>query len=466
MKTRTFMLVVAMAVALIGCTDPIGSLLPSTIIFADGQTISRQLGSGPYTNPVSGTGSGSIIYYTENPSVAMVNASTGEVTLKSLGSTTIIAVKLATSTHDSVTNFYALSVTNLTPSTIVFADGNTVSKQVDSGFYVNAVSGVGSGAITYSSVNTNVATVDASSGIISLLSVGQTIITATKAQEGTYDSVSSSYTLTVTAIPSTIVFGDGDSITRMLGSAPFTNMLSGEGSGTITYTSGTTEVASVDPSTGLVTLVRYPWSGLGSTVITAMKTATATHSAITRSYTLTVTEPKLADGTRIGDPYQGGVLAYILRFGEPGYETTVDHGIVLSLDDHPSLSWAPDIIQFMGSTGYAIGTGQENTQNIVTFFGAGTTYAAGWCDAYTNSDTGTGIYSDWYLPSTQEYDTLCHFAPMPIGLSGGTYWTSSSHSYGSFLANKITVDDVSGLGVGGGQTTYNNTFRVIAIRSF
>lgn len=60
-------------------------------------------------------------------------------------------------------------------------------------------------------------------------------------------------------------------------------MTGGAGTGAITYSSGTPSVATVNPTTGEVTIV-----GAGTTVITATKAATATHAATTETYTVVI----------------------------------------------------------------------------------------------------------------------------------------------------------------------------------
>lgn len=109
-------------------------------------------------------------------------------------------------------------------------------------------------------------------------------------------------------LPSTIVFADPGPIAKIVMDPPFTNSASGEGEGKITYISGNPEVATIDKTTGQVTIV-----AVGSTVITATKEATETHSAVTNTYTVNVTETKLLPSTivfeevgpiskKIGDP--------------------------------------------------------------------------------------------------------------------------------------------------------------------
>jgi len=107
--------IVLMALVLLSCPNPAVDtpvvLTPSTIVFADGATVQRQIGSGNYTNAVSGDGTGAITYESGTTTTATVNATTGEVTLVAVGSTVITATKVTTATHETVTNTYTLTVT-------------------------------------------------------------------------------------------------------------------------------------------------------------------------------------------------------------------------------------------------------------------------------------------------------------------------------------------------------------------
>lgn len=200
MTNKVLRLVAAIA-ATLATACPLGlgdkPLLPSTIVFADGESVTRMLGSGDYINTAGGDGDGALSWASDSAATATVDASSGVVTLVSAGEATITATRAATSAYESVSESYALTVTALSPSTIAFADGATVNRLLGSGTYTNAVSGDGSGAISYSSSNPAVATVNASSGTANVLALGSTVITATKAATATHAAVVASYTLTV-----------------------------------------------------------------------------------------------------------------------------------------------------------------------------------------------------------------------------------------------------------------------------
>jgi hypothetical protein len=103
----------------------------------------------------------------------------------------------------------------------------------------------------------------------------------------------------------------------------------------------------------------------------------------------------------VGELYGGGVVFWV--------DHTGNHGLICSMiDNSTGIIWTTAAYQSSTVPGGALSDwdGQANTTAIVNQAGAGTTYAAGLCDAYTNSDYGTGVYSDWYLPAREELNHL------------------------------------------------------------
>jgi len=123
----------------------------------------------------------------------------------------------------------------------------------------------------------------------------------------------------------------------------------------------------------------------------------------------------------VGQSYQGGIIAYILVSGDPGYDPSTVHGLIAATADQSTgIRWFNGAYTLTGATGTAIGTGLSNTNAIIASQGAtSTSYAAGLARAYTG-----GGYSDWFLPSKDELNKL-YLNKTAIGGIAGYYWTST-----------------------------------------
>lgn len=137
-------------------------------------------------------------------------------------------------------------------------------------------------AVTYQSTNTDVATVDPSTGAVTVLAVGTTNIEVTSEEDDDYEAGYAFYTLTVNKIDPALAFSEG-SVQVTLGDDFTAPTLTNALGMTVSYESTNTGVATVDPTTGAVTIV-----GAGTTTITATSAEDATHSAGSASYSITV----------------------------------------------------------------------------------------------------------------------------------------------------------------------------------
>jgi hypothetical protein len=230
-------------------------------------------------------------------------------------------------------------------------------------------------------------------------------------------------------------------------------------------------LSSISPISGAYDLTGEPGyiictDACNTPVPTPTPTATSTPTSTT-----TPTPTPTPFTYSIGDSYGGGILAYILQSGDPGYVPGVTHGLIVSTADQGdgSVTWSNGSNVDVGILGTAIGDGLSNTNAIITAQGAGS-YAASLARNATD-----GGYSDWYLPSNGElqklYDNVGPGASSPntnianFNLTNqyGRYWSSSS-VYGDTY-NSLAHDLIFALNILDNNSR-SYAWNVRAIRSF
>jgi hypothetical protein len=165
------------------------------------------------------------------------------------------------------------------------------------------------------------------------------------------------------------------------------------------------------------------------------------------------TSPYLSIGRR---NYQGGIIAYILQAGDPGYDANVPHGLIAApYDQSTGAEWGCYSTTLSGADGIAFGTGNQNTIDIMN--GCSTAGIA----ARLCGDLVLNGYSDWFLPSKDELYMIYISKAIIGGFAAYYYWSSSVYNNPTLLAWARTFED--------GNQIYNYTnynYRVRAIRSF
>jgi alpha-tubulin suppressor-like RCC1 family protein len=305
------------------------------------------------------------------------------------------------------------------------------------------------GAITYTSSNTSVATIEANTGRVSIVGSGSFTITATQTAWGVFKApVVVTNTISVSngtpqfsglALPGSSYRADD---------APFTltAAASSNSPGAVTYSSSNTAIATVNATSGLVTIV-----GAGTTTITATLAASGFWNGATLSVPLSI-GALCADGgeCRIGDVGPAGGKIFLIPSSTGN--TTGKFFEAAAADLSSSMAWCDnDTTSIAGANGYAIGTGEANTVAM----DAGCTSGAGQSAAdYTNNGFG-----DWYLPSLDELTAMLAARTTIGGFASASYWSSSEENGG--FAKRLGFPD-------GGMSGHVKAqgFQVRPIRSF
>ncbi|HEX3030287.1 MAG TPA: S-layer homology domain-containing protein, partial [Clostridia bacterium] len=260
------------------CTLTVNKGNQAAITYSD---ITNAYGDGDFVYTASGgSGTGDFSYSSSDSTVATIDPSTGSVSILKAGTTTLTATKAADTNYNSASKTCTLTVNKAGQGAIIYDD---VTKTYgDAEFVYTATGGSGTGVFSYSSSDPTVAAIDPSTGSVSILKAGTTTLTATKAEDTNYSSASKDCTLTVNkGNQAAITYND---VTKAYGDADFIYTANaGSGTGAFSYTSSDPTVATIDPATGSVSILKA-----GTTTLTATKAADTNYNVASDTCTLTV----------------------------------------------------------------------------------------------------------------------------------------------------------------------------------
>lgn len=170
-----------------------------------------------------------------------------------------------------------------------------------------------------------------------------------------------------------------------------------------------------------------------------------------------------AEPLAVGDFYQGGVVFYIFKPGDPNYVTGETHGLISALSDQSSgAPWGCGGTALAGADGLTIGTGYQNTTDIL----------AGCTESGIAAQLSRNISSNWFLPSRDElkamYQNKALIDATAVKKGGNPfanswYWSSSeSSAWPEWTAWAINFSD----GTLGSDSQNTILWNVRAIKAF
>ena len=256
----------------------------SSVAFAS-NTANAKIGES-YTSQTATTSPSGLplTYSSSNTGVAMVDVSSGTITLVSPGFTTITASFAGNDNYNAAQGSYELSVAkaDAVDVELSFSSSTATATYGDAAVNAPALNNPHQLPLVWTSSNENVAKVDAS-GNITIVGAGQTTIYASFVGNDDYKAKVASFTLTVNKATASVTFTSKTANAKMgEGYASQTATTSPAGL-PLTYSSSNSGVATVDASSGTVTLVSP-----GSTTITASFAGNDNYNAAQDSYELSV----------------------------------------------------------------------------------------------------------------------------------------------------------------------------------
>lgn len=309
-----------------------------------------------------------VSYSSDNAIVAEVDATTGQLTLKGVGSATITASYPGEGSIESASGSYTLIV-NKRPAGLAFsAESYEAALGLTTDDLLPKLQNPHSLTVTYTSSNGNVAEV-AADGTVTLKTTGEADITATTEETATEEGGSASYHLTVNA-PTSGLSVSAETATLTYGASTEELPVFGNPNNLpLTYSSSDQTVATIS-SEGVVTLV-----GAGSTVISAHFAGNSVlPNAEELSYTLTVNR-------------RAGALAF-----------EGDSEILLYMDTEPAASVFP-VLQNPNNVAVTYTSSDESVVTVdaasgaVTRVGVGTATITATAAETATDETSTASYS-------------------------------------------------------------------------
>ena len=261
------------AVSMVSTPSVVANFVPKQIIpnLSIANISNKLTTDSPFSVSVTSPSDGLKTYSSSHPQIASIDSSSGLITLVGTGTTTIF-VSQAASANGVYTAAGPVSTQLVVDKTVPNLSIANISNKLttDSPFSVSVTS-PSDGLKTYSSSHPQIASIDSSSGLITLVGTGTTTIFVSQAASanGVYTAAGPVSTQLVVdkTVPNLSIANISNKLTT---DSPFSVSVTSPSDGLKTYSSSHPQIASIDSSSGLITLV-----GTGTTTIFVSQAASA-----------------------------------------------------------------------------------------------------------------------------------------------------------------------------------------------
>ncbi len=312
-------------------------------------------------------------YASSNPNVVTVD-NEGKVSIVGVGTAVITATTAENDYYLSGTVTYDVEIKAKEAAGLSFGVNEPVTATYgDTEFNEPELTIPAGLTVTYSCEPKTVATVDPSTGAVTIVGAGTATVTATTEGDESHAAGSASYTIVVAKADATMTFGVNEPVAATYGDTEFNEPELTKPAGlTVTYSCEPASVATVDPTTGAVTIV-----GAGTATVTAT--------------------------TEGNDNYNGGVATYTIVVAKANATMSFAPGAVTIVEGQeftaPTLTNEAGLTVTYSSSNVAVATVDNNGN--VTIIGVGET-----------TITATGAANDNYNGTTATYTITVEAKPV------------------------------------------------------
>lgn len=250
--------------------------------------MSKTFGDGEFViaKPNS-TSTGAVTFTSSNSDVLRVTVE-GTATIVGAGSAIVTASQAESSNYSAKSVTATVSIAKAAPVISNMTIGNLTYGNAE---VTLAPKSTSPAAFSFSSNLESVVKINKTTGKMEVTGAGEATITASQESGDNYEAASESVTITIAKASASV--GIFAAITKDIGDAPFTiTAPTSTNTKPFTFASDNSAVATVDETTGVVTVV-----GPGSAIITASQIPSDNYKAVTATTTLTVNKRTPVFGT-------------------------------------------------------------------------------------------------------------------------------------------------------------------------